>query len=205
MIEDIISNNGYEYIDLDLPSGTLWSTKNIGASKSDDSGLYFQWGDTKGYTADQVGKEFGQKKFTWDDYKYEKSSTKYTNPGTKLYLEDDAAHVNMRGSWHIPSPKQCQELISNTDCSWAISEDGVSGYLFISKKNESNYIFIPAAGNAWNGSIDDIGDYGYIWSSMLGTDYDDYGQSLYFISGRDYIVTAGLDRCYGFNIRGVIG
>ena len=40
------NNNGYDYVDLGLPSGTLWATMNVGASKPSDYGLYFQWGDT---------------------------------------------------------------------------------------------------------------------------------------------------------------
>ena len=53
--------NGYDYVDLGLPSGTLWATMNVGASKPSDAGLYFQWGDTQGYTADQVGTGDGKK------------------------------------------------------------------------------------------------------------------------------------------------
>lgn len=52
-----INNNGYEYVDLGLPSGTLWATCNVGASKPSDYGLYFQWGDTIGYPKDQIGKD----------------------------------------------------------------------------------------------------------------------------------------------------
>ena len=64
-----INNNGFEYVDLELPSGTLWAAMNVGASKPSDYGLYFQWGDTSGYTADQVGKG---KQFAsdWNDYKW---------------------------------------------------------------------------------------------------------------------------------------
>lgn len=51
-----INNNGFEYVDLELPSGTLWATCNVGASKHSGFGLYFQWGDTNGYAKDQVGK-----------------------------------------------------------------------------------------------------------------------------------------------------
>lgn len=46
-----MNNNGYGYIDLGLPSDTLWAICNVGASKSSNYGLYFQWGDTKGYSA----------------------------------------------------------------------------------------------------------------------------------------------------------
>lgn len=45
-----LPTNGYDYVDLGLPSGNLWVTKNIGAETPEDAGLYFQWGDTQGYT-----------------------------------------------------------------------------------------------------------------------------------------------------------
>lgn len=45
----------YKTIDLGLPSSLLWVDRNIGASSPEESGLYFHWGDTQGYTAEQVG------------------------------------------------------------------------------------------------------------------------------------------------------
>ena len=93
--------NGYDYVDLALPSGTLWSTCNVGASKPSDYGLYFAWGDTQGYTSDQVGNGDGKKKFSPDysDYKWGtyQNFTKYTVSAAILELEDDAAHVHMGG------------------------------------------------------------------------------------------------------------
>ena len=67
MVNKSINNNGYDYVDLELPSGTKWATMNVGASKASDVGLYFQWGDTSGYTADQVGKD---KQFNWTNYEF---------------------------------------------------------------------------------------------------------------------------------------
>ena len=100
--------NGHDYVDLGLPSGTLWATCNVGASKASDYGLYFQWGDTQGYTAGQVGYGEGQKKFAddWNDYKFGASPnfTKYTSTGATLDLEDDAANASMGGDWHMPTP-----------------------------------------------------------------------------------------------------
>ena len=49
-----INSNGHEFVDLGLPSGTLWATMNVGASKPSDYGLYFQWGDISGYTKEQI-------------------------------------------------------------------------------------------------------------------------------------------------------
>lgn len=39
-----MNNNGFNYIDLELPSGTLWTTCNVGAENPEETGLYFQWG-----------------------------------------------------------------------------------------------------------------------------------------------------------------
>ena len=200
--------NGYGYVDLGLPSGTLWATMNVGASKASDAGLYFQWGDTKGYTAAQVGTGDGKKKFdsNWSDYKWcdtdKKTFTKYTTKGETLELEDDAAHVNMGGSWHMPSPDQIRELIDNTTSEWT-SLDGVNGRLFTSKKDGSESIFIPAAGGAWDGSVQGSGGRGDFWSSMLYT-VDVYGgQSLGFGSGGVRLYDDA--RSDGLSVRGVIG
>lgn len=86
MVEKI-NNNGFDFVDLGLPSGTLWATKNIGADKPSDFGLYFQWGDIQGYTADQIGLGDGQKKFSsnWSDYKWLRNDafTNYRNAFVK--------------------------------------------------------------------------------------------------------------------------
>ena len=144
--------NGHDYVDLGLPSGTLWAAMNVGASKASEAGLYFQWGDAQGYSADQIGNGEGQKKFSEDysDYKWYLSGTidennlkftKYTTGGATLDLEDDAAHVNMGGSWHMPTPNQFQELLDNTT-STLTTQDGINGRLFTSKKDTSKSIFI---------------------------------------------------------------
>ena len=200
--------NGYDYVDLGLPSGTLWATCNVGATKPTEYGLYFQWGDTVGYTAAQVGTGEGQKKFAsdWSDYKWgvNPNFMKYTTTGETLELEDDAAHVNMGGDWHMPTPTQIQELINtaNTTSTWT-TQDGVNGRLFTSKSDPSKSIFIPAAGGAWNGSVHNIGDEADVWASMLGTVGVIYGQYLSFGSGFAYLGNS--DRCYGFSVRGVVG
>ena len=203
--------NGYDYVDLGLPSGTLWATMNVGASTPTDNGLYFQWGDTVGYRADQVGTGSGKKKFSsdWSDYKFNPNGdgetfTKYTTTGATLELEDDAAHANMGGDWHMPTPTQISELLNTayTTNTWA-TQDGVNGRLFTSKSDPSKSIFFPAAGCAWGGSIRNGGDYGGVWSSMLSTDNVNGGQNLNFYSGYTYL--GYFDRSYGFSVRGVLG
>ena len=208
-----MNNNGHSFVDLGLPSGTLWSTQNVGASTPSDSGLYFQWGDTKGYTREQIGYKNEKKAFTWADYKFSigidnesnGKFSKYATPDESMKPEDDAAHVHMGGDWHIPSPKQIKELINteNTRCDWIVL-DGISGVKITSKKDKSKSIFIPAAGFAWEGSLNYNGNQGYIWSSMLSTSYDDVGQCFSF----SYLGHANLYSSYrhrGFSVRGVIG
>ena len=195
--------NGYEYVDLGLPSGTLWATMNVGASKANDAGFFFQWGDTIGYTADQVGKD---KQFNGGDYKWSidgnvSNFSKYTDKGATLELEDDAAHVNMGGDWHMPSPTQIQELLDNTTNIWT-TQDGVNGRLFTSKSDTLKSIFIPAAGRAWNGSVHYSGDRGFVWSSVLSTVYVYGGQNLTFDSGNAYLNYSY--RGFGFSVRGVL-
>ena len=198
----------YEYVDLELPSGTKWATMNVGASKPSDYGLYFQFGDTQGYSEDQVGEGNGQKTFFWDNYKLSidgsyKNFSKYATTGVSLKLEDDAANAIMGGDWHIPTPDQIKELLDNTT-STRETLDGVNGMTFTSKKNTSKMLFIPAAGNAFRGKVNDIGDFGYIWSSMLSIFDISSGQGLCFDLGIAYS-NFSFARDSGCSVRGVIG
>lgn len=123
---NVFSPSLYKAIDLGLPSGTLWADRNIGAATPEDSGLYFQWGDTQGYTAEQVGDGEGQKSFDWTSYKFLIEGGSYKNPSDylkysradgKMVLdpEDDAAHVIMGGNWRMPTSDDFVELCQNTD------------------------------------------------------------------------------------------
>lgn len=199
-----INNNGFDYIDLDLPSGTLWATCNVGASRSSDYGLYFQWGDTQGYDFSQIGKD---KQFNWNDYKWsidgsDTNFSKYTTKNATLNLEDDAANFHMGGAWHMPSCDQIKELIENTTSTRTILDD-VSGRLFVSKKDTSKSIFIPAAGLAWDGGAYISGNTGNVWSSMTNPYKASYGLYLHF--NLVYVHLCIDNRCYGRSVRGVIG
>lgn len=130
--------NGYEYVDLGLPSGNLWAKCNIGATNEEEAGLYFQWGDTQGYTAKQVGRGEGYKYFNYDDCKFNSGGSntysKYNNSDGKQFLdlEDDAAHVNMGGSWRMPTFADCKELFEYTNVEFLIEAPGR-----LTKKEES--------------------------------------------------------------------
>ena len=197
--------NGYEYVDLGLPSGTLWAKCNIGAEKESDYGLYFAWGEVDGYKDASSGKSFSP-----DDYKFKNGDacdgkfTKYDSSDnlTTLLLEDDAAGVNMGGSWHMPSKEQCEELINSsyTTITWT-TVNGINGRLITSKTN-NNTLFLPASGGCLWGSVGSVGSGGYYWSSSLGED-DPYG-AWYLGFGSGGISVGNDGRCCGLSVRGVI-
>ena len=108
----------------------------------------------------------------------------------------------MGGDWHMPTPSQIKELVDNTINTWT-TKDGVNGRLFTSKKDSSKSIFIPAAGFACDGEVLYSGDFGGVWSSMLGTGYVGYGQFFGLDSGFAYLGYG--NRFNGHSVRGVIG
>jgi len=181
---------------------------NVGASKPTEYGKYFQWGDTVGYTSDQIGTGEGKKKFArdWSDYKWgvQPNFTKYTESHIKLELEDDAAHVNMGGDWHMPTDVQIHELIDNTTTAWTTPND-IDCITFTSKNNKSKSIFIPVAGFAVNGSIGRIGSECYVLSSILNG-FIDAGECLVLDDhGGVWFSTDSTTRYFGCSVRGVIG
>ena len=183
--------NGYEYVDLGLPSGLKWATCNVGASSPEQAGLYFAWGETTGYTAEQV--KSGERSF--DD-------ASYTGPSvsSNLTLEQDAAHVNLGGTWRMPTKDEYQELLDNCDAVWTddYNGTGVAGRVFTSKVN-GNSVFFPAAGLCTGSSMNGVGSLGYDWSASWDSEF--YAWFLLFYSGTQDMHYGS--RYYGFSVRGV--
>lgn len=157
--EPVTPPDDHEWVDLGLPSGTLWATMNIGASCPEDYGTYFAWGETE-----------PKESYSWDTYKWYKKGhydannnwhhggmTKYccyssqgydgfTDGKTELDPADDAATANWGAGARTPSKLQVEELI--TYCTWRWTErngvDGrkVDGTLFTGPNG--NTIFLPA-------------------------------------------------------------
>lgn len=200
-----INHNGHEYIDLCLPSRTLWAKCNVGAEKETDYGGYYQWGGIKDFTNTK-------KNCNWKIYPYGTSydtPTKYNlrsewgkvDNKTELELSDDVANQIMGGDWHIPSREQFCELVNNTTSEW-ITVGGVNGRRFTSKFNGQS-IFIPAAGYRDYRTLLHVGYYCYLWSSSLYQARPSSASNLYFNSD-DYCIE-DFNRYYGFSVRGVIG
>ena len=103
-----MKENGYEYVDLGLPSGTMWATCNVGATKPEDEGLLFQFGRVDGYLYNDKHNQFKT-----DDTPVTTSGKIYKKNDI-LDLDDDAAHVHIGGKWRMPTYEQLNELLDNT-------------------------------------------------------------------------------------------
>lgn len=204
---------GHEYVEI---GGVKWATMNIGASSVTDTGLYFQWGDTQGYTASEVGSGDGKKYFGWTDYKYGNGTsspgstgmTKYnsTDGKTTLEVSDDAAVVNWGGNWRMPTTAEFQALGTATTSAWTSSYEGsgVAGLVLTSKADSNVKLFFPAAGRCSNGSVGNVGSYGLYWSSSLHTGVMLYGNGLSFLNG-SVNWQGNDDRCNGRAVRPMVG
>ena len=174
---------GHAWVDLGLPSGTLWATMNVGATKPEEYGNYYAWGETKPKST-----------YKWDTYKWAKPTdymTKYCtdkNDGYNGYTdfwieldpEDDAASVNWGADWQMPSKEQIEELtnIEFTTIKWT-KRGGVNGSLITSKSN-GNSIFLPAAGYYSTTGLREAGSEGVFWSRSLRVDDSVHAHCMYF-------------------------
>ena len=204
LVANFTYNGGgtHEYVDLGLPSGTLWATCNVGADTPEDYGHYFAWGETQ-----------PKDTYNWNTYQYCMGSnntlTKYCNNSsygyngftdnlTTLLPEDDAATANWGNGWRMPTKEEWQELYQNTTHTWT-TQNGVNGRLFTA--SNGNSLFLPAAGYRLDGSLGYAGSLGDYWSSSLYTGYPYYAWGLNFNS-----VDSGMDysyRDYGWSVRAV--
>lgn len=158
-----------EYVDLALPSGTLWATCNVGASQPEKYGKYYAWGETE--------PKFS---YEWSNYQYCNGSsttlTKYCSDSrygrvdslSVLMADDDAATINWGIDWCTPSRNQFDELInSNYTTQKFTTRNGVNGWLITSRQNQ-NSIFLPATGYGYSGpELVDGGKQGAYMTSEL--------------------------------------
>ena len=163
-----MTENGFEYVDLGLPSSTMWATCNVGATKPEDYGLLFQFGRVDGYKYGDENHQFRtmeqNTQDTGDKYIPLTASGKVYNYGEILDLDDDAAHVNMGGVWRMPTEDELEELFNNTTCEVETINE-VQGMLFTSKIN-GHQLYIPFVGY-WYSDFYCVGSGAYVWSSQV--------------------------------------
>lgn len=175
--ENQISSN-HEYVDLGLPSGTLWATCNIGAEIPEDFGDYFAWGETD---PNADGYKFRVEGEASD------SMSRYNRADNlrKLLPEDDAATVNWGKEWRMPTQEDFEELSANCEFKW-ITINGIIGAKLTAKNG--NYIFFPPAGRGddYGSGTVYVGTSGFYWSSSF------YSCARYFYTNSK---TAGYSDC----------
>ena len=160
-----------------LPAGAvnmglsvLWHQCNIGATKPEEYGDYYAWGETTTKST-----------YNWSTYtlcggsetwitKYGVSSTYgITDNKTVLEKADDVAYQKFGGNWRMPTASEWDELLNTDNCTWSWTQlSGVNGCLVTSKKT-GNSIFLPAAGDREEDDLCHAGYYGLYWSSSLDT------------------------------------
>lgn len=160
-----------DWVDLGLPSGLLWATRNVGANSPEDYGDYFAWGENS-----------PKSMYNWDTYiygyvtdEYHLNLTKYNTVSdygpidnlTTLQPGDDAATANWGSGARMPTRQEWEELEDYCSSVWT-TQNGVNGRRFTGPNG--NTLFLPAAGYRWDAELYGAGELGYYWSSSLNTD-----------------------------------
>lgn len=179
--------NGHPWVDLGLPSGTKWATCNVGATASEQPGLFFSWGEVTPITDKTSSKN--------------KTSGRWVSgiAGSTTY---DAATAHWGEGWRMPNKRQFQELLDNCTFEWTYL-GRTRGCKVISKIN-GNYIFLPASGRITSSSSDPYPDQLHqiarYWASTPLQDSHYYDADR-FMCASNFVGIGVEERKYGFSIR----
>lgn len=201
---------GHEYVDLGLPSGTLWATYNVGATSPYEKGDYFAWGELD-----------PREDFSWESYKFFEGYEVDPNNGEWAVLKDigndisgteyDAARHQWGNGWRLPNEQERYEL--RMECWWnrPVMENGVWG-VRIHGPNEHS-IFLPICGfGLWYGTEDPFHntDGGY-WTGVVEPQWGYNGRPIEpsMIARALLVDSSGLTgatsrKAGGLNIRAVV-
>ncbi len=164
-------------VDMGLPSGLKWASYNLGATKPEEFGDYYAWGEVTPQKTD----------YTWETYKWCAGSnitlTKYCTdsyygkvdnltelqrgekPGETV---DDAARARLGGKWRMPTAADYKELFDNCDVLHGFTTyNGVTGFKFINNNDHDKWIFVPAAAMLGVDFLAPDTSYWRYWSSTL--------------------------------------
>ncbi len=178
----------------DMGTSVKWSAYNVGASKPEEFGDYYAWGETE-----------TKSEYSWRTYHDSpngdgQSFTKYyfgEGGKTILDLEDDVAHVKLGGTWRIPTYEEWLELLDVCMWEWTTYQEVIGFWVYSLESGKS--VFLPSAGRWDKAKLGNVGYQGLYWSSSLEDNSGAYCVILY--SGvQDW---SSYGRCYGFPIRPV--
>ena len=202
---------GHEYVDLGLPSGTLWAAYNVGATSPYEKGQYFAWGETE-----------PREDFSWESYKFFKGYEVDPNNGEWAVLENigsdisgteyDAARYQWGNGWRLPNEQERYELCMLCWTNGSTVENGVRGVRLHGPNEHS--IFLPIWGfGLWYGQQDPFHNTSAAyWTGSEDPEYGYNGRpiepsnvAMSFAVERDAGFTgATSQKAYGLNIRAVV-
>lgn len=191
------SETGIEAVDLGLSSGLKWGSMNVGASKPEDYGNYYAWGETTPKTSYTTSNyKFGPVKYS-EITLYSKYETKLGgDKKTVLEAEDDAASANLGNGWRMATFAEWKEL--RESCTWTWTQrNGINGMLVTGPNGKS--IFLPASG-VFQSSLGKKGTYGSYWTSTLASAEGMANAVDFYSGGND---KALIDRSTGLSVRPV--
>ena len=186
-----------DYVDLGLPSGTLWAKRNVGATQEQDYGQYFAWGETE-----------PKDTYSWATYfdsdnGSSSSFLKYNTANMALQPEDDAATVNLGAAWQMPTKAEMEELFNSQYTTVTMETvNYIKGFRITSNVN-GNSIFLPAAGYNYGTYVVNTNYNLFYWTCELGS-YRANANTLY---GTVNDVSFSIDtnsRYYGIPVRPVL-
>lgn len=210
-------------VDLELPSGVKWATRNIDVTQANGFAAspfqyecsFCSWGNTEMHNPISTGAF----QYNWgsaNDGPYADT------PGAALTadfgLGYDAARANLGGPWRMPTTAEYNELFNNikfidadgievseansvakTAADKRVTVNGIVG-LYLESKINGRRLFFPASGNGYGTSWYNRGSDGGYWGSSLGS--ATHGRDLYFNPGG--VISQDLsNRFDGFSVRPV--
>jgi hypothetical protein len=186
-------------IDLGLPSGTKWACCNVGASKPENYGNFYAWGETQPKSVyDEITYQYVTGTDTDGDGLYDRD-IQYQDIGSDIAgTSYDTATANWGAPWRMPTNDQCEELCSNCTSEWT-TQNGVNGRRFTGPNGGT--IFFPAPGMPYGGEIIDVGEYGFFWSSTRNEYSSESALNRFFDSTR--VVWNNSGRYQGNTVRPV--
>lgn len=204
---------------IDMGLSVKWAPWNVGASKAEENGAYFAWGEINTKETYDWGTYYwmAEGKSNWmninkyqikdgqtDGYWYDNVGEFIGDGKSTLEREDDAATANWGSDWRMPTMAELEELMNEDNCTWTWVENyhgsDLNGYE-VKSKTTAGLLFLPAAGRRWDSSLSSAGNDGFYWSSELYSGNALCARCLSFYSSDRFSFDD--DRDDGFSVRAV--
>jgi hypothetical protein len=170
-------SNGHYYVDLALPSRTMWSLYNIGGYVLGAGGSYLPWGHLSNST-----------NCSWKNYRWwDKDSPaptkntiwKYNTSDKKTILEvaDDAGVYNYGGKWRMPSVEQGSEIMNSANCTKTYETVNGKACIVLTSTRNGNRLVLPRNGRRDGQKVNENNSAIWYMTRQVGNDQM-YGRAI---------------------------